>query len=195
MVVGTMNGHVLMFETDVPAHSMNSWRSFPNDRLNGFTHGQLGLSVSESERARLKQLDMKGGEALTVSFTIHDSRRQVHSDGKKRDEPTSTETRNEEFSTEVKYSVTISHGSNRLNPLFRNEFFAPGFYRAEVLLPPPQSAQLVIAVTTEHGLYFEETVDVALSTRFYVWLKYLVISPVVVFCLPLLLKYIQRKRD
>lgn len=208
MVVGTMNGHVLMFETNVPHHSMNSWSSFPKGRLNGFTHGQIGISVSEEERARLKQLDIRGGAALTVAFTIHDNRyksvfnsisSQHGGAGDSRGTLTSDggETipeglRMPDFGREIKYSVTITRGANRLNPLFRNVFAVPGLYRAEVLLPPPQAAQLVISVVTEHGLYFEETVDVALSTRFYIWLKYLVISPVVVFCVPLLLKYMQR---
>ena len=39
LVVGTMNGQVLVLETMVPYHSMNTWSSFPKHRFNGFTHG------------------------------------------------------------------------------------------------------------------------------------------------------------
>jgi hypothetical protein len=177
LVVGTMNGHVLMFETSVPYHKLNTWGSFPNGRLNGFTHGQMGISVSDFERDRLKQLELKGLEKLLIEFTIFDSRPQLVTDeasslvGKK------------------KYSVSITRGLNRLNPLYRAEFDAPGTYMAEVFLPPPQTVQLLLTMTNDHGQHFEDVVVVSLSTRFYVWLKYLVISPIVVFSVPLLVKF------
>ena len=39
LLVGSMNGQVLLFETAVPFHPINAWNSFPKNRLNGFTHG------------------------------------------------------------------------------------------------------------------------------------------------------------
>ena len=39
LLVGTMNGRMLLFETAVPFHPVNAWNSFPKNRLNGFTHG------------------------------------------------------------------------------------------------------------------------------------------------------------
>ena len=45
MLVGTMNGEMLLFETSVPHHQLNSWPSYPKHRLNGFTHGVVGISI------------------------------------------------------------------------------------------------------------------------------------------------------
>ena len=39
LVIGTMSGQLLLFETAVPFHPVNAWNSFPKNRLNGFTHG------------------------------------------------------------------------------------------------------------------------------------------------------------
>ena len=47
MLVGTMNGELLLFETAVPYHPLNSWPSYPKHRLNGFTHGVTGISIPE----------------------------------------------------------------------------------------------------------------------------------------------------
>lgn len=43
LVLGTMNGQIMLLETNVPSHPLNSWLSFPKHRLNGFTHGQIGI--------------------------------------------------------------------------------------------------------------------------------------------------------
>ena len=50
MVVGTMNGEVLLFETSIPYHPLNAWSSFPKYRSNGFTHGVVGISVPAAEK-------------------------------------------------------------------------------------------------------------------------------------------------
>ena len=59
VVVGTMNGQVMLLETSVPAHSLNTWTSFPKHRLNGFTHGQMGISIPELEKRALRYADIK----------------------------------------------------------------------------------------------------------------------------------------
>jgi hypothetical protein len=46
---------------------------------------------------------------------------------------------------------------------------------------------LVIGLTNEHGQYFEETVHIAMSTRFYVWIKYMVLIPLCLLYIPLLM--------
>lgn len=42
IVIGTLHGTVHVLETQIPAHPLNTWTSFPKDRGNGFTHGQTG---------------------------------------------------------------------------------------------------------------------------------------------------------
>ena len=51
MIVGTVNGNVLLFETSVPYHALNTWNSFPSKySQNKFTHGVIGVSVPLSEK-------------------------------------------------------------------------------------------------------------------------------------------------
>ncbi len=45
MLIGTMSGELLLFDTSVPYHPLNSWSSYPKHRLNGFTHGNVGISI------------------------------------------------------------------------------------------------------------------------------------------------------
>lgn len=59
VIVGTMNGQVMLLETSVPAHTLNTWTSFPKHRLNGFTHGQIGISIPEVEKRALRYADIK----------------------------------------------------------------------------------------------------------------------------------------
>lgn len=77
IVVGTMNGQMLVVGTEVPYHAMNAWPSFPKHRYNGFTHGQLGISVPESARGALRHADIKGNQNLSVTFDIWDDRKNV----------------------------------------------------------------------------------------------------------------------
>ena len=39
-----------LLKSSVPAHALNSWSSFPNGRLNGFSHGIMGVSVPLEQR-------------------------------------------------------------------------------------------------------------------------------------------------
>lgn len=168
VVVGTMNGQVLVLETSIPYHPMNSWSSFPKHRMNGFTHGVIGLSVPLSEKRILSQVSkVKSGSTVAVSFDIWDARKKKVP-GRK-------------------FVVTISKGTNRAVPLAKAVYSSPGRYTLEVPVEPPDAMLLVIGMTNEHGQYFEDSVYVAISTRFYVWIKYLVAAPVAILCLPLLL--------
>jgi hypothetical protein len=50
-------------------------------------------------------------------------------------------------------------------------------------------------MTNEHGQYFEDTVYVSMSTRFYVWLKYMLWVPAVLLYVPLLMLRKKTKAD
>ena len=45
-----MSGEILLFDTAIPYHPLNTWSSFPRNRLNGFTHGEVGISVPAAEK-------------------------------------------------------------------------------------------------------------------------------------------------
>ena len=62
-----------MLETKIPYHSMNTWSSFPKHRLNGFTHGVMGVSVPLVERRLLGRADIinRGQRRVTVTPKIH----------------------------------------------------------------------------------------------------------------------------
>ena len=73
LVVGTLNGQVHVLETKIPYHAMNTWSSFPKNRLNGFTHGVMGVSVPLVERRLLGRADIinRGQRRVTVTPKVH----------------------------------------------------------------------------------------------------------------------------
>ncbi len=173
LLISTFNGQVLVVGTSTPYHPLNSWPSFPKHRLNGFTHGQLGISVPETVRGTLKHADIRGASNLTITFDIWDERRITPGDKRS-------------------YSVSITKGTNKLAPIFQETYDLPGRYSVSVKMTPPESVALVVGMINEHGQHFEDVVSVSVSTRFYVWLKYMLLGPLLLLSLPLLMA---RKRS
>ena len=169
ILLGTVNGEVMLLETKIPYHPLNAWPSFPKGRTNGFTHGQIGISIPEVEKRSLKFAEIRGGRFLPISFDIWDTRKVVADSHPPRS-----------------YVVTISKGLNKINPLATKTFDAPGRYTILVPVSPPDSMVLVVGMKNEYGQYFEDVAPVSVSTRFYVWIKYLLVAPVVLVSLPLL---------
>jgi hypothetical protein len=85
-----------------------------------------------------------------------------------------------------RYTVAISRGTNRQEFLLRQEYSRPGRYTIQLPLSPPEKTLLVVGMTTDHAEYFEETLVVEVSTKFYIWLKYLVLIPLALLVAPLL---------
>lgn len=170
VLLGTVNGEIMLLETKIPYHPLNSWSSFPKGRMNGFTHGQTGISIPELEKRMLKFAEIRGGYFLPVSFDIWDNRKIVSDSHPPRS-----------------YVVTISKGLNKLSPLITKTFDSPGRYTIRVPVSPPESMVLVIGMKNEYGQYFEDVAPVSVSTRFYIWIKYLLVAPVILVSLPLLL--------
>ena len=166
ILIGTMNGQVLLLQTNVPHHPMNSWSSFPKNRLNGFTHGQLGISIPALEKRKLQYADLIGRQNISIIFDIWDTRYTGDST--------------------PAYHVSVTLGTNKLNPLIRQTYNKPGRYTLEVPVLPPLASTFVISMTNDHGLYFEDTVHISVSTRFYVWVKYVILIPIILFSSPLL---------
>ena len=209
LVVGTLNGQLHVLETKIPYHAMNSWPSFPKGRLNGFTHGLMGVSVPLVERRLLARADIinRGQRRVTVTPKHHD-----HDHDHDKNDTSHHDHKNEadkgvsithglyvtfdlwdvrpitpELTTGRKYKVVFTRGTNKLEPLATHEYVSPGRYTIELPLHPPETFLLVIGMTNEHGQYFEDTVPVTLSTRFYVWIKFMVLVPAILLYGPLLL--------
>ena len=53
-------------------------------------------------------------------------------------------------------------------------------------MAPPECVTLVISMINEHGQHYEDSVPVSISTRFYIWFKYLLVTPVIMMAIPLL---------
>ena len=168
VILGTMNGQVLVLETLVPYHPMNAWSSFPKDRGNGFTHGATGVSVPLFQKRQFEQVSqVKSGNKLSMTIDIWDLN---HKDAEKQ-----------------LYTVTIRRGTNTAEVLLKEDFTKPGRYVLQIPVVPPEAMNLVVGMRNEHAQYFEDIVFVSVSTRFYVWIKYLIVAPVVLFVTPLLL--------
>ena len=80
----------------------------------------------------------------------------------------------------------IFRGTNKYTPLKSETFYSPGRYTVYLDLDQPDAFSLVVSMINEHGQYFEDIVSVSISTRFYVWLKYMVLAPVLLLSIPLL---------
>jgi len=175
ILIGTLNGQVFVFSTTVPVHPLNTWTTIPRNRLNGFTMGGVGISVPELERNTLQYgVDTAGGNigGVFVNFDIFDNR----------------------YSEDPRvYTVTITSGTNKLEPLVKAEYKQPGRYSLLVPMSAPASVSLVISMTTGYGLYYEDIIWVSISRRFYIWIKYLPTIPLIVLCLPLLLMRRQKR--
>ncbi len=189
IVLGTMNGEVLLLETNVPYHALNAWPSFPKHRLNGFTHGVTGISVPLSERRLLENAVVKGGNMVKVTFDIWDSRRNV---GISSSEHTTTSeggglhgNNGNNNGGKVHYKVSFTRGASRSDPLLEVEYSQPGRYSVDLPVSPPEAMTLVIGMVNEHNQYYEETLPLAVSTGYYVWIKYLILTPLALFFLPI----------
>jgi hypothetical protein len=68
---------------------------------------------------------------------------------------------------------------NTASPIFTESYDKPGRYVIELPVSPPEAVNLIISMTNEHGQYFEDMVYISVGSDFYKWLKYLVLSPVV----------------
>jgi hypothetical protein len=152
-----------------------------------------GIFLHPAQREKLKYMEIKGGQNLSITFEIWDS-----SVGLPGLEPRSKKSFHivTDIVDEFKpfYTVTLTRGLNRLTPLFSMIFDSPGKHTISVPIDAPEDATFVLSMITEHGLYYEDSFNVQISSKFYVWIKYMVLSPVIVFCTPLILRTLKTKQ-
>ena len=156
IVLGTINNQVLVIETSVPHHPANVWASFPRAGLNGFTHGQSGVSLV-GDNGLVPRKAASDFQNYSVTFEIWDTRRASADE-------------------EVRYHVTIGAGAQQLNPLFSEAFDKPGRYTVLLAIQPPEHLALVISMVNEHGQRFEDHLVIAATTTFHHTIKYLAVS-------------------
>jgi hypothetical protein len=82
-------------------------------------------------------------------------------------------------------------GTNRAEPLFKQTYETAGKKKVFIRVFPLEKSLLVFTMINEHGQSFEDFVYISNNTKFYIWLKYMVISPVIVLCLPLIVKFMK----
>jgi hypothetical protein len=181
LLVGTLNGQLLLFESSLPHHTGNSWTSFPNHRLNSVTHGVMGVSVPFAEKQKLRQYDVKGSNTLSIAFEIWDKNYVERPATEALPEPADE--------SDGRYTVSITRGANRLQSVWKQSFSKPGRYVATIPVSPPELTLLVVSMRSAHGEYFEDTVHVALSTRFYIWIKYLICAPIALLSFTLVSRF------
>lgn len=175
MVVGTLNGQLLSFESSVPFHPINAWDSFPKNRLNGFSQGDAGISIPQWEREKLKALQTKINRTLTIVIDLWDANYK--------------ETTSEETQAQAQYTVTVTRGSSLSEPLHTEKFDRPGRYTLSMEVQPPMNELLLLRMENAHFQHYDDSVHVSISSRFYIWIKYMVVAPVAIFCVPLMLRY------
>lgn len=182
LIISTLPGEVMVFETNMPRHAGNIWDSFPRYHRRSFSTGDLIISIPENERQRLKRLETRGEEHVTLEFDIFDHRCSVVGSGTslRSLHKTHPDCGHPDLRS---YYVTITRGkSNAREPIWSETFDKPGHYKAVLPLQGPETLTLLLSVTTEHGLYSEDSLSIALSTHFYVWMKYFLVLPALLFC-------------
>ena len=86
-----------------------------------------------------------------------------------------------------KYTITVTRGTNKLSYIYQKIYTSPGRYTLTIPMRNPDNTLLVIRLVDEHGIYHEDSVYVNMNTRFYIWIKYMLVLPVLLLCVPLLL--------
>jgi len=171
LVIGTMNGQVMMLDTNAPYHPLFAWGQMPRHRLNGFTVGEQGVFFAHEGGVYGGMRVARGGREVSVTFHVVDYRR--HQQGRV-------------------YRVAIGRGSNRgtedgARPLFEETYTQPGTYTALLQLPRPERLVLVVSMTNEHGQYFEDALSLSVNEEYHKYIKYLLLLPAAVLAAPLLL--------
>jgi hypothetical protein len=217
LVVPTMNGELMALGTSVPFHPLNSWGSMPNNGgRNGFTHmkhfgvflydmgGIRGEDRDESWAASSDVLEVNE-RFVSVTFEIVD-KRIIFKTG---DEKTKTQQQqqqkggnegdrvgdddellrsaNKHFNNQREYSVSISLGSNAVQPLYKSKFNSPGIYSVDIELPSPMVAVIHLLVINEHGQSSSAAFTVAYNMNAFNFMKYIVLIPLLLASIPLIL--------
>lgn len=168
LLTSTMNGEILTFETPLEVHPLNTWTSPLRSRLNGFIQGYsspIGIVVND------KSSDFRDilGFVFPVTFKIFD----------KRDLPNNYKRR---------YTVCIGIGTSQQKLRFTKEYNSTGVFTERITLPEGgKYSTIVVSLTTEHGLYFEETFTVGYNVNFGKGIEWLLALPMVLAAIPLIL--------
>lgn len=171
IILTSLNGEIAIYETTIPFHSSNIWNSFPKDHGKSFTFGDISISISNEDKLKLKKFEYANGQELSIRFTITDRRCL------------------QKPCTLDEYHISIMKNSNHPEDIiWKADYTEPGDYQATIPLDGPEKSIYYFILSSKHGKYAEDFVTVTISTRFYVWLKYLLFFPMFLFSSITLLK-------
>ena len=175
LVLGTINGQVLSLGTSLPTHPRNVWDFFPRSRGNGFVSGQTGIWITHDLGLQPRKDASVDYQNYTISFEIWDERKEpLH--GAAREQGSSEHGSAGPLGLERRYDVTIAANSNQASPLFRQTFHKPGVYTASFPITPPEHLALVVTMVNDHGLKYQDSFVLQVTTTFHSAIKYLSLS-------------------
>ena len=166
LVVGTVSGQVVTVGTSLPVRPRNVWDGFPRARGNGFVAGQTGIEVLRDVGLQPRKDASADYQNYTIEILIWDHRKL----------PTAAGVGEGVLGLEMRYDVTIAPNSNQVAPLFKATYSKPGTYTVQIPIQPPEHLALVVAMVTEHGLKYEDSIVVQVTTSFHSSIKYLPLS-------------------
>jgi hypothetical protein len=76
LLLTNSRGEISLFSTFTSANAGSDWNSVPREGGREFSVHQLSLTVSASEKQRLRNLELQSGLELTVLFHVQDNRKQ-----------------------------------------------------------------------------------------------------------------------
>lgn len=166
ILIGNSYGDLFLFDSILPISSniQNVWTSFPKGKTkNIFAWKQPLVRFPIEEKTKLQQFQHKNGQNLTLYFEIQDPSCSLQK------------------CQGQEYKVKITSHLDRRNSLWEQSFTKPGRYFASFAISSPFHSTLFIQMTDSHGQISEDSVLASVSTKFYGWLKYIILLPVALF--------------
>jgi len=158
LLLSTMNGNLFTFETSTPYSPLRSWRAQAQGR-NVFSPREtfMGIAV-QTAGGRHTPLDIAGVD-FPLTFAISDSRPRAGG------------------AHGARYAVLVRLGGAVVH---NHTYTAPGVYSITVPCPSDKwVGVLVVAMTNEHGQYFDDRITVSLNEGFREVIKWVALVPYV----------------
>ncbi|RNF07421.1 putative FG-GAP repeat protein [Trypanosoma conorhini] len=159
LVVSTLSGSVMVFETPATFHPLKAWTSRVKS-TNGFTasEGYVGVFIHPSSRV---SRDIRG-DHFVVLVTIYDKRRV---DAARR-----------------RYGLTITIGPRVL--VHQHVYGAPGTYSIPLRAPLERMyASLAVVMTLPNGQSYEDSLALSFNMHFLESIKFAFLIPFLLACL------------
>jgi hypothetical protein len=176
LVVTTLQGEVLVYETDLIASAASTIDSWPRHRGQRYSVGEFAIEIVSEERDQWRHSGLSLGhrDGIEIAFEIYDLRCPLGQD-------TMKITQKNPCADRV-YSLSVYRGSSALTPIIHKKLLTTTG-RHTIRLPGitgPEVTALMFKLSTEHGLIAEDHIVVNVNTMFYAWMKYFLLFPVLI---------------